>query len=136
MTGPGLGRIIGGAGEEGDGKALAGDRPVAVGGDVLSVSAGTRCGKDCTQDMRVFLCNGNEVLRLLVLRWLLLDCREGDLCGICNGTMLSLDLWILGGLLEVFDAVMLSSSHVIIGSIEVLCGKQERKGSSSQTLSP
>jgi hypothetical protein len=48
IIGPRLGRIIGGAGEEGDGKALAGNRRVAVGRNVLLVSAGTRCSKDCT----------------------------------------------------------------------------------------
>jgi hypothetical protein len=109
---------------------------VTVGGDVLLVSAGTCCGKDFTQDIRVLFCDGNDVLRLLVLCWLLLDCRESALCGVCDGTMLSLDLWTLAGLLEVFDAAMLSSSHVMIGSsTEALGGKQERKGSLSQILS-
>jgi hypothetical protein len=48
MTGPGLRRIISRVGEEGDGKALAGNRRVAIGGDVLLVSVGTRCSKDYT----------------------------------------------------------------------------------------
>jgi hypothetical protein len=52
------------------------------------------------------------VLRLLVLYWLLLDCKEGVLCGVCDGTILSLDLWMLAGLFEVFDAAVLLSPHV------------------------
>ena len=63
-----------------------------------------RCGKDLTQDIRVFLCAGNKVLRLPVLR-LLLDCREGVLCRVRSGT--SVDLWILA-VLESCDRAMLS----------------------------
>jgi hypothetical protein len=48
IMGPRLRRIISGAGEEGDSKALAGNRHMAVGGDVLLVSTGTHYSKDCT----------------------------------------------------------------------------------------
>jgi hypothetical protein len=48
MIGAGFGRIIDRAGEENNGEALLGDRCVAVGRDVLLVSASTCCGKDLT----------------------------------------------------------------------------------------
>ena len=103
------------------------------------MSAGSLCGKDFTQDMRVFFRNGSEVLRRLVLRWLVLDCKEGDLRAACDSAVYSLDLWMLAGLFEVFEAAMLSSCQrhkLVRPSTEALGTKQEGKGSSSQTLSP
>ena len=90
-----------GDGEDGDGAALLVDGRIAVGEDVGFVSVGTCCGKDVTQDISVFLCIGYDVLRLLVLRWVLLERIEGVLCRLCNSNMVSLDLWMLPALLGV-----------------------------------
>ena len=67
---------------KGEDEAFLGDLCVAGEGSGILVSADGRRGKDFIQDKRLFVCNGNEVLRLLVLRRLLLlfdDCIEGDL---------------------------------------------------------
>ena len=67
----------------GEEEALAGDLCVTGGGSALLGSAGGLCGKGFTQDIRLFLCEGNGVPRLLLFRTLPLladDCKEGDLC--------------------------------------------------------
>lgn len=116
-----------------------GDEDSALRGELGTVKGevGCRAGKDVTQVMRLFFCDGNDFLPFPVLCLLVLwfeDRGEGVFFrfGVCNGTVLSQDFWMLAGLLDGVDGAMLSLPDGAIHSSTVAASeKQESKGSLS-----
>jgi hypothetical protein len=93
------------------------------------------CGVDLTHDIRLFFCAGNEVLRMLFFRLMVLGCgTEEDLCrtGVCGCSVCSWALWRVTDISDRVDLSMLSFSHVIMScsSIGATGEKQARKRSS------